>query len=306
MTKIEQAGITWIDIKKPTKESIAAAEPIIKLHPIVKHELLVPAFRAKTDVYEEEMCYLVLHFPVFDEETQIAQPQELDFVITKKVLLTAHYEKNPALEDVIKELTENEQLRKRLMRINTVRLAHEIILRNFNLAGRQLDHIEKQISLIEKRIFSDRGNNTVREISLLRSDIINFSRAMRPLEPVFDELRDYAKTIFGKQWSIYFTNMVSDYRKTINIIETRSQAIESLRVTNDSLISFHTNRFLKILAIINLLVLPIIIIESLIGARWYLQEIRGSFAAPELLYAVILGIAIDLALLAFFRYKKWL
>lgn len=47
MTKIEQAGITWIDIKKPTKESIAAAEPIIKLHPIVKHELLVPAFRAK-------------------------------------------------------------------------------------------------------------------------------------------------------------------------------------------------------------------------------------------------------------------
>jgi len=305
MTTIEQSGVTWINILHPTKEKIEAVSKLVKLHPMVKQGLLLPTFRAKLDPYDA-LAYLVLHFPVYDEETKIAQPQEIDFVITQKTLISAHYKEIPALHELVKELEAQEILRKKLMRLNTVRLFYEIILRLFTLTTRELAHIEEKVSQIEKDIFADKQKEMVRLISFLRSDIINFSRAMKPLKPVFAELQTQGISLFGKQWGIYFTTLSSEYRKVMNIVETQSQAIRSLQATNDSLLSFHINQFLKILAIINLLVVPIVIIESIIGIRWYLQEITGAFPAIELIIAVLIAALMDLLLLLFFYYKKWL
>lgn len=305
MVKLEQNGITWIDIANPTKEKIEALSKLVKLHPLVKQELSIPMFRAKVEAYDD-LIYLVIHLPIYDEAVKISEPREIDFVITPNILVSGHYQAIPTLTMFFQKLKEDEKLRKRILRLNTVKLLHELLLTLFTFTQRELDHVEEKISLIEKDIFADRQKDMVRLLSLLRSDIINFSRAMKPLEPVFSELKQKAATLFGKHWNLYFTNIASEYRKTMNIVATRRQTIASLQTTNDSLLSFHINQLLKIIAVINLLVIPITLLESVIGIRWYFQEIQGPFAILGVSVTILLGAFMDVALLVFFRYKKWL
>lgn len=306
MTKIEHSGITWIDIDKPTKDKLEAhAKTLFKLHPIVEQELLVPAFRAKADAYDG-LIYLVLHFPVFDEKLEIAQPKEVDFVITKQAVLSAHYEEVPEFHEFTKKLQSNESLQKRLMKTSTLRVTYEMILHLLHFAGRQLDNIDRKISIIEKDIFAYKQRDTVRKISLLRSDIINFSRAMRPLEPVFEELAFKGPELFGKRSTIYFNNILSEYRKTMSNIQMRSEIIYSLQTTNDSMVSFHINQFLKILAIINLLVVPISVLQLTIAIRWLWQELVGPLARSDALLTLMIALGADLLLLLYFKRKKWL
>lgn len=305
MKKIEQNGIMWIDISNPTKEKIETISKLFKLHPLVQQELLNPTFRAKIDSYDD-ILYLVIHIPVFDESAGIAKPHEIDMVIGRKMLATAHYNDIPPLQEFFSELQNDAALQNGTLRINTVKLVYDLLLRIFAFASRELRHIDEKISRIERDIFHDRQKEMVRHISILRSDIINFSRAMKPLKPVFEELTLKTDLFFGKEWNLYFTNIRSEYAKMMNIVSTQSQIIHSLQTTNDSLLSFHTNRFLKILAIINLLTIPVILIEAIVAMRWYTQEITGPFVGIELFIIILIAALFDILLLWFFRSKKWL
>lgn len=305
MKKIEQNGITWIDISNPTKEKIEMIAKLFKLHPLVQQELLNPTFRAKVDSYDD-VLYLVIHIPVYDEAAGIAKPHEIDIVLGRKMIATAHYDDIPPLKEFFHELENDASLQKATLRINTVKLVYDLLLKLFAFASRELRHIDEKISRIERDIFLDRQKEMVRHISILRSDIINFSRAMKPLKPVFEELALKTDLFFGKEWNLYFTNIRSEYAKMMNIVSTQSQIIHSLQTTNDSLLSFHINQFLKILAIINLLTIPVVLIEAIMGVRWYIQEIIGPFAGIELLIAILTAAFFDILLLWYFRAKKWL
>lgn len=305
MKKIEQNGITWIDISNPTKEKIETISKLFKLHPLVQQELLNPTFRAKIDSYDD-ILYLVIHIPVFDESAGRAKPHEIDIVIGRKILATAHYDDIPPLREFFAELQNDIALQNGTLRINTVKLVYDLLLRIFAFALRELRHIDEKISRIEKNIFLDRQKEMVRHISILRSDSINFSRAMKPLKPVFEELTAKTDLFFGKEWNLYFTNIRSEYAKMMNIVSTQSQIIRSLQTTNDSLLSFHINQFLKILAIVNLLTIPIILIEAIVAMRWYTQEITGTFVGIELFIIILIAALFNILLLWFFRSKKWL
>lgn len=304
MKKIEQNGIAWIDISNPTKEKIETISKLFKLHPLVQQELLNPTFRAKIDSYDD-VLYLVIHVPVYDQAAGIARPHEIDIVLGRKMLATAHYNDIPPLKEFFQKLENDAPLQKATLRINTVKLVYDLLLALFAFASRELGHIDEKISRIERDIFLDREKEMVRHISILRSDIINFSRAMKPLKPVFEEFTLKTELFFGKEWSLYFTNIRSEYAKMMNIVLTQSQIIHSLQTTNDSLLSFHINRFLKILAIINLLTIPIILIEAIVAMRWYMQEIIGPFAGVELLIVILSAALFDILLLWFFHSKKW-
>lgn len=305
MTTIEQNGISYINITNPTEKKIEDISKLFNLHPLIKQSLLSPTFRPKVDSYDD-LLYLVIHLPVYNEHTRISHPEEIDIIITQKTLVTVHYQHIPPLQAFIEELKNDEVMKKNIMRLNTARLTVELILRLFTFASRELAHIDEKISRIENDIFEDKQKEMVRLTSLVRSDIINFSRAMEPLAPVFEEFYTHASLFFGKQWNIYFANIKGEYRKMINMVKTQSQIIRSLQATNDSLSSFHANQFLKILAIINLLVMPIMIMEAIIGIRWYVQEIVGSFAVIEVLISLLAAALADFLLLWYFYYKKWL
>src|SRR3989338_7520817 len=87
---IEKNGITWFNLESPTEEEISKISEKFPLHPFIKSELVKPTFQPKINIYNN-VVYLILQFPIFNEKMRISRRQEIDFVIGEKFMLTASY-----------------------------------------------------------------------------------------------------------------------------------------------------------------------------------------------------------------------
>ena len=64
----------------------------------VAKELTTNTYRPKVDLHEKYM-YIVMHFPTTDARGKV-HDQEIDFIIGKDVIITAHYEKIHSLQKI--------------------------------------------------------------------------------------------------------------------------------------------------------------------------------------------------------------
>ena len=91
ITKQEMNGITWIDADSPTKDEVKALMEEYHIHPLIAEELLLPSVKPKVDRYDN-CIYLIMHFPALRHTHSGGREQEVDFVIGKQFIITAHYD----------------------------------------------------------------------------------------------------------------------------------------------------------------------------------------------------------------------
>src|SRR5689334_19148204 len=81
----------WIDLESPTADEVSEAARTAGLEPHTVEELLSPSLKHKVE-FGENHAYLVLHFPAYGESKSDDAAYEVDFLLTKSVVITTHYE----------------------------------------------------------------------------------------------------------------------------------------------------------------------------------------------------------------------
>jgi len=304
ISTIKNNQLTWLDIEKPSAKDILFLKENFNLDPLVLDEFVSPSQRPRAEEFPS-CLYIVIHIPLFDRKKKTTVSGELDIVITKNHLITSHTEENIPLKAVIKEFRENSLVKKEAMSKTVGFLFYFILEKLLSSCFPKIDHINENINKVEKEIFEGHEKEMVREISIIKRDVLSFRRTLKPQRSILESLVQKHYHLLEEDLNKYFQELIGINIRVWNAIENTKEVIESLEETNNSLLSYKINEAMRFLAAISLVTFTLSVTVGIFGMAPF-----ENFAAAHKkeTFWIILGFMglITTGLLLIFKRKKWL
>src|SRR3989344_1386440 len=303
MKTFKTKTLSWHHLHKPSSEDIAWLRKNHRFHELVLGELVRPTARPRAERYDHYI-YMVLHFPIFEEGKRKTHQREIDFLITKNELITVTYDPIPHFDRYFKTCSTEKSCEDLNTSKTPAHLLFYIIKEMFDFSLRQLDHVQENITIIEEKIFSGFEREVVEELSIIRRDIIDFRRAIKPQHITLESLKEIGPSIFGKETEPYFSGLVGEYSKVWNLLENNKEALDALYDNNTTLLNIKQNEIMKIFAILAFFTFPLQLLVSILQIDSPSNPVlRSSNDFLVIVATVVIGI---LLMFLIFKRKKWL
>ena len=293
---------TWINIDRPTEREIEYLAQNYTVHPLDLDDCLSRIQRPKIDEYKPYL-FLVFHFPVFNKETRVISTSQVSVFISEKYLITLHKGELKPLVKLFKECQIDEESRQENFNQGSSYLLYRIVDRLVDYCLPILNKIGDNIEDVEDNIFGDKMPRAIKEISMLRRDVISFRRIIWPMRAVLGSLEPKVRRFAKEDLSVYFGDMVDHADKIWDGLDEYKEIIEGLNDTHDSLATNRTNEVIRMLTIIATVLLPLTLLASIYGMNIPLpfQE-----SGRSIIGVLVIWVAIVSGMLYFFRKHHWI
>jgi len=304
ITTIKNKNLTWINIKNPTSKDILFLKENFQLDSLILDEFTSPSQRPRAEEFEN-CLYIVIHIPLYDRKKRITFSGELDIVITKDHLITGHIGENIPLKNILKEINQNEATKRMAMSRTPGFLFYFILEKLLSSCFPKIDHINEKIDVIERGIFDGREKEMVKEISIIKRDILSFRRTLKPQRGILESLVQKHYQLLEDELNKYLQELIGINIRVWNAIENTKEVIESLEETNNSLLSYKINEAMRFLAAVSLITFALSVTVGVFGMAPF--ESFSAAHQKETFWMVIGFMALLTASLLFiFKKKRWL
>ncbi len=294
--------LTWVNIEHPTEREIEYLAQNYPFHPLDLDDCLSRIQRPKIDEYKDYL-FLVFHFPVFNQEKHVTAPSQVSVFIGEKYLITLHKGELKPLVKLFRECQIDDESRQENFSQGSGYLLYRIIDRLVDYCLPILNKIGNNIEDVEDDIFADEMPRAIRQISMLRRDIISFRRIIWPMRAVIGSLETKVRRFTKIDLVVYFGDMVDHVDKIWDGLDEHKEIIEGLNDTHDSLATNRTSEVMRMLTIIATILLPITVVASVFGMNISLPFQHSDYS---LLFVVLIMIVIIGGMLYFFRRQHWI
>lgn len=304
MNKITANGATWIDIQKPDQKVLDELKEKFNLHPFIIQQFLPALRRPKIEEYPDQL-FIVLHFPIYNQKTRQTEVAELDLIIIGETLITSHNDNIPSLETFFSDCQLQDYHQARYFQSKGY-LLFSLLDWLIDSCLPMLDHISEKIEEIEHNVFQGMEKEMLTEISIVKKDIIDFRRAVKPQRSVLEILGKKSQRFFGARLKPLSQEVVGSSIRVWNVLENHRELISSIEQTNNSLLSYKLNDIMKFLTVVSFITFPLSVIVGFFG-----MNIFGSFPKigegrdTWLIILIVMLISAGI-MVAYFRKKKWL
>lgn len=302
INSISLGKLEWIDIERPTATETSYLAEHYLFHPLDLDDCLSRIQRPKVDAYPDYL-FIVFHFPVFNKKIGFTNVSQVSIFLGENYLIMLHEGNLKPLNRFFRDCLNNTETRDASMSHGSGYLLYLLLDRLVNYCFPILNRIKNNIDAVEEQIFSDDTREAVREISILRRDVLSIRRITKPQIEVFEWLEKSELPLIREDPEIYFGDLADHNRKIMDYLDEYKEVIEGLNDTNNTLTSFRINQVMRLLTVISVILLPLTLIASVYG-----MNIDLPFQNDVAVFPIILTfmIAIVLGMLAFFRSKRWI
>ena len=299
---ITHGKVTWIKIENPTTEDIEVLRRNFNFHPLDLEDCLSKIERPKIDEYDDYL-FIVMHFPIYDQDREVSQPAEIDFFIGTSYLVTVHDGRLKPLMQLFEDCRAYEQTRRRHMSAGASRLLHSVIDKLVDYCFPILAKVVHNIQTIEDEVFTENMRQIVQRISVVRRDIIALRRIIKPQLAIVANLEHVDRPFIREDLDVYFGDIHDHLQKAWEELEDHREVLEGLSDTSESVLSYRINNVMKILTIISVMMLPLSLISGIYGMNVILPGENSPWA-----FLIIIGVMVIIvvAMLASFKKKNWL
>lgn len=302
--KLKYKHITWIDLTSPSKEEVDEVVKEYKLHALIGEDLAGPSVRSKVDIYDD-FLYLILHFPspnikVKDEDGT----QEVDFIIGKDFLITAHYENIDTVSEFAKIFESQLEFGRPGKELHAGHLFYAIIRQIYQSLEEGLEYINDNLRLVEKNIFLGKEKEMVEVLASINHSLIDFRWSLKAHQEILDSLDLAGKEFFGDKFSYFLHAISGEYDRIWNMLESNRETFAELRQTNESLLTIKTNEIMKFFTVMAFVTLPLTVLTQMFGMN---SDYLPIVDHPNGFWIILILMGISVAVIfLFFRLKKWL
>jgi magnesium transporter len=305
VAELSTDGLTWIHLDPPIDpETVNGLRARFGWHPLDVEDVLSKRQRPKVDDYVDDgYLFGVLHFPAYDKNVQRLNAGELDFFIGPDYLVTiSNVQLNPVTR-LFTRLLEDERMRENLFSRGSGRLLYEILDDLFDYCFPILDKIAYKLDSIEDDIEELRSEEIVSDISKAKQEIISFRKIVKPQRPALRLLERHIERFLPEDLELYFDDLVDASERIWDLLDNYKEVVEALESTNESVISHRQNDILRVLTIFSVVLLPLTLISGIFGMNVLFPGEHTSSA-----FWIIVGLMVGtiVAMVAFFKYKRWL
>lgn len=308
--EIKDRSIAWLDITKPKDEDLAELSRKYNFHPLHLRECLTPTYRSGIEE-QHEYIFIVFHIPYYSETLLTTKSAELNIFITPDTIITVHEKPVPPTDELFNSCQIHSQIKEKNFEAGIGFLLYQILNKILDSYLPKLRHVAEHIDEIEDNIFNGREKEMVKKISIVRRDIIDFSKVIFPQEDIFRRLIQIKSPFFRSYDKKYFYNNQVLYERSRDLLSANMEMIEALKDTNDSLLTHKLNQLIKILTIISTIFMPFTFIASVYSVSHqgtvFPAWVDRIFSIPSVFTGLIMFFVILIILLfVFLKRKKWL
>ena len=302
ISSISQGKLTWIYMEKPSINEVRFLDQRFHFHPLNLDDILSRIQRPKIDEYEDHL-FIVLHFPVYDEENRITKPSEVNIFIGENYLVTVHCSADlKPLTKFFRECQVHEESREKYLGRGSGFLFYHILDRLVNYCFPILSKITENIDDIEDIIFTRPVPQTVQQISLIRRDLISFRRVIHPQIAVLETLEREEYPFFKEEQEVYFGDIADHIRKIWDGLEDCKEVVDGLVDTSNWLTSHRIQQVMRILTVFMAIIMPVEVVASIEGSNLLPQ----SWLHNPLLFTLsfVVQVAIVVTMVLFLRHRR--
>jgi magnesium transporter len=236
-------------------------------------------------------------------EHRTTYPGELDIILTNGHLITSHRKSIYQLSKFFQDLEKSEGKRRLSLEGTPAQLLHDLIEILLDSCFPRLDHINKKLDFIETQVFAEKEKEMVFEISVLKRDILNFRRTLKPQRSILESIIQKDHPFIPFATKVYFQDLIGTNIRLWNILESQKETIEALEATNNSLLSNKLDLTMKVLTIFSAILLPMTVYSNMLA-----MSAQIPFGQSPNAFWIHAGLMVLLSLftITIFKRKKWL
>ena len=299
---VEAAGLRWIHIESPRTADRDWLEENFQFHPLDYEDVYSRNQRPKLDQYDDYL-FIVLHFPLFDKDTDRLLSAELDLFIGPDYLITLPSIPLPPLTAMFERYREKPELREATFSSGSGYLLYKIVDTCVDASFPMLRKMGLKLDRIEDDIFEGGAKNVVLDISNAKQEIINFRRIVRPVRAVLRDLERTKQRYLADDLEIYFDDISDAAERIWDILENYKEVVEALESTNESALTHRLNDNLSVLTALSVLLLPAVLIASVWGMN---VDLPGDESVGEFWLLAIAMVVATAVAAWYFRRRGWL
>lgn len=307
LESLDWGGLTWTYIEKPTERETQYLAQRYPFHPLNLDDVLSRIQRPKIDEYSDHH-FIVLRFPYVDQETQVITSVEVDIFIGENYLVTIDCDGSlKTLSKFFRLCQTSTEARQENFMHGSGYLLYRILDRLVDYCFPIVDKIMDNIENVEDHIFSNRERGCIREISVLRRNIISLRRVIWPMRAVISRVESKINRFTDINLEAYYSDTIDHIDKIWDTLDEYKEVIEGLNYTHDSLNSNRINDVLRVLTILATIGTVLTVVASFYGMNVPLPG-GGTAEGQPFTWVVVLGVMVVImgGMLFYFNRKNWL
>lgn len=299
---IKWGKINWLNVEKPTAMDIEYLAKNYLFHPLELEDCRSRIELPKMDEHENYL-FLLLHFPVFNKEARVTTPSQVSIFIGEGFMVTVHSGDLKPLSKLFQDCQQNERAREENMSRSSGYLLYRVLDRLVDYCFPILNKVIANIEIVEDKLFTDRGRDVVRDISILRRDIMAYRRIIRSHPEILKSLEEKDYPFLKEDLDVYFGDIGDHVAKITETLDDYREVLEGINASSDSLFTHSTSDVTKMLTVLGTVLLPLVVVASLFG-----MNVPVPFRDNPLafLFIIVITLGISGIMLAFFRYRRWI
>lgn len=294
-------SVVWVDVEDPAREEIAELGAIFDLDEEAQEDCLTGEQRPRIDEFDEYV-FLVAYGAVGPEPFEEFAPRKVAMFHSERFLISVHRE---ALRTIDTMRRRCEKRPRAVLRQGTDYVLYSILdsmVDNYVLVA---EEYAKRVDALEGRSLNSGADSSIlSEMLHLREELLELRRvatAQRELMvPLASGELDYISEGLEKR----FTHVRDHLATTVDIIDQHREMLHGIRDNYHAELSNRLNEIMKVLTMFASLFLPLSLIAGIYGMNtplWPDPQNPRTFVEILVLMAVTI-----VAMLLFFRHKKWL
>jgi len=298
----ETKTVTWINIDQvPPISFLNKLQLGFDLHPVVVEDILNINQRPKVEELEE---YIFLAFKMFsfDKKTNKVVPEQVSIILAANFIITFQQGvRGDNFEPIRNSLRRDDS---RIRSLGTDYLCYELINSTISNYFNVLEEFSNYIEKLEKEMVQKPIPDTLNKIYHLKRQILELRKSIWPLRETIHILERSESKLIKDFTKIYFRDVYENLIQIVDMIETYRDILSGMLDVYLSSISNKTNSVMKVLTIITTIFMPISFLAGFFGMNFkYLPGLDLPYAPLLIFFLMAL---IFLAMLVFFRKKKWI
>jgi magnesium transporter len=298
---IGKPSVTWIDV-------VGIHEPKVieqigcqfHIHPLLMEDIMNTTQRPKIDDLGKYIC-LILKLITFDEKTMELQIEQLSLLFSDDFVLSFR-ETESGIFNTLRDRIRNSLGRIRKMGTDylTYTLMDAVVDHYFVV----MERMGEKIDSLENEVVANPKRETLRGVQQLRDEILLVRRSVWPLREVVSLLEKAESPLVDKSSSLFFRDVYEHTIQVMDTVDTYRDILSGMFDIYLSSISNRLNEVMKVLTIIATLFMPLTFLAGVYGMNFeHMPELKWQYGY-FMLWGVMIVIA--LAMLVYFRKKKWI
>jgi len=300
-------SVTWINIDGVHDLDIIrdlGAE--FKIHPLILEDIVNTAQRPKMEDMGGYIFIVLKMLYQDDKSAKKINVEQVSLILGGNYVISFQEEEGDLFEPVRDRIRNNKG---RVRKSGTDYLAYSLLDAIIDGYFSILEGFGDQVEELEEELSSDPKPEILQVIHGLKRSNIFLRRSVWPLREIINGLLRGESGLIKKQTMLYFRDIYDHTIQVVDTIEATRDMVSGMLDVYLSSVSNKMNEVMKVLTIFAAIFIPLTFIAGIYGMNFNPQA--SPFNMPELdwrygyFFALGLMAAVGLAMLLYFRRKKW-